>query len=227
MLIAIPDLLPPETLSNVRAIIDAAQWVDGNATSGVQSAMAKDNLQLPEQSAAAQQAGGLILQALSASPLFLAAALPHRIFPPLFNSYGEGQQFGTHVDNAIRVRTGTDFRIRSDLSATIFLCDPDSYDGGELVIEGEFGAQSVKLPAGHMVLYPASSLHHVTPVTRGRRIASFFWIQSMVRDSAARALLFDMDSAVQSVAGKVGLDDPGVVRLTGVYHNLLRRWAEV
>lgn len=227
MLIAIPDLLPPETLSNVRAIIDAAQWVDGNATSGVQSAMAKDNLQLPEQSAAAQQAGGLILQALSASPLFLAAALPHRIFPPLFNSYGEGQQFGTHVDNAIRVRTGTDFRIRSDLSATIFLCDPDSYDGGELVIEGEFGAQSVKLPAGHMVLYPASSLHHVTPVTRGRRIASFFWIQSMVRDNAARALLFDMDSAVQSVAGKVGLDDPGVVRLTGVYHNLLRRWAEV
>lgn len=227
MLIAIPDLLPPETLSNVRAIIDAAQWVDGNATSGVQSAMAKDNLQLPEQSAAAQQAGGLILQALSANPLFLAAALPHRIFPPLFNSYGEGQQFGTHVDNAIRVRTGTDFRIRSDLSATIFLCDPDSYDGGELVIEGEFGAQSVKLPAGHMVLYPASSLHHVTPVTRGRRIASFFWIQSMVRDSAARALLFDMDSAVQSVAEKVGLDDPGVVRLTGVYHNLLRRWAEV
>jgi len=227
MLIAIPDLLPPETLSNVRAIIDAAQWVDGNATSGVQSAMAKDNLQLPEHSAAAQQAGGLILQALSASPLFLAAALPHRIFPPLFNSYGEGQQFGTHVDNAIRVRTGTDFRIRSDLSATIFLCDPDSYDGGELVIEGEFGAQSVKLPAGHMVLYPASSLHHVTPVTRGRRIASFFWIQSMVRDNAARALLFDMDSAVQSVAGKVGLDDPGVVRLTGVYHNLLRRWAEV
>ena len=227
MLIAIPDLLPPETLSNVRAIIDAAQWVDGNATSGVQSAMAKDNLQLPEQSAAAQQAGGLILQALSANPLFLAAALPHRIFPPLFNSYGEGQQFGTHVDNAIRVRTGTDFRIRSDLSATIFLCDPDSYDGGELVIEGEFGAQSVKLPAGHMVLYPASSLHHVTPVARGRRIASFFWIQSMVRDSAARALLFDMDSAVQSVAGKVGLDDPGVVRLTGVYHNLLRRWAEV
>ncbi|MDZ7895998.1 MAG: Fe2+-dependent dioxygenase [Sphingobium sp.] len=227
MLIAIPDLLPPETLSNVRAIIDAAQWVDGNATSGVQSAMAKDNLQLPEQSAAAQQAGGLILQALSANPLFLAAALPHRIFPPLFNSYGEGQQFGTHVDNAIRVRTGTDFRIRSDLSATIFLCDPDSYDGGELVIEGEFGAQSVKLPAGHMVLYPASSLHHVTPVTRGRRIASFFWIQSIVRDSAARALLFDMDSAVQSVAGKVGLDDPGVVRLTGVYHNLLRRWAEI
>lgn len=227
MLIAIPGLLPPETLSNVRAIIDAAQWVDGNATSGVQSAMAKDNLQLPEQSAAAQQAGGLILQALSANPLFLAAALPHRIFPPLFNSYGEGQQFGTHVDNAIRVRTGTDFRIRSDLSATIFLCDPDSYDGGELVIEGEFGAQSVKLPAGHMVLYPASSLHHVTPVTRGRRVASFFWIQSMVRDSAARALLFDMDSAVQSVAGKVGLDDPGVVRLTGVYHNLLRRWAEV
>lgn len=227
MLIAIPDLLPPETLSNVRAIIDAAQWVDGNATSGVQSAMAKDNLQLPEQSAAAHQAGGLILQALSANPLFLAAALPHRIFPPLFNSYGEGQQFGTHVDNAIRVRTGTDFRIRSDLSATVFLCDPDSYDGGELVIEGEFGAQSVKLPAGHMVLYPASSLHHVTPVTHGRRIASFFWIQSMVRDSAARALLFDMDSAVQSVAGKVGLDDPGVVRLTGVYHNLLRRWAEV
>lgn len=226
MLIAIPDLVTAEQLATIRATIDAAAWIDGNATSGVQSALAKRNEQLPEESAAARRAGGIILDALAASPLFVAAALPLKVFPPLFNRYGEGQGFGTHVDNAVRIRRGSDFRIRSDLSATLFLADPASYDGGELVIEGQFGEQRVKLPAGHMVLYPASSLHHVTPVTRGTRIASFFWIQSMIRDDGARRILFDLDSAVQSVAADRGQDDASVVKLTGVYHNLLRRWAD-
>lgn len=226
MPIAIPDLVTAEQLATIRATIDAAAWIDGNATSGVQSALAKRNEQLPEESAAARRAGGIILDALAASPLFVAAALPLKVFPPLFNRYGEGQGFGTHVDNAVRIRRGSDFRIRSDLSATLFLADPASYDGGELVIEGQFGEQQVKLPAGHLVLYPASSLHHVTPVTRGTRIASFFWIQSMIRDDGARRILFDLDSAVQSVAADRGQDDASVVKLTGVYHNLLRRWAD-
>jgi PKHD-type hydroxylase len=226
VLIAIPDLVTPDQLAAIRALIDAADWIDGNATSGAQSALAKRNEQLPEESEAARRAGGIILDALAASPLFVAAALPLKVFPPLFNRYEGGQAFDTHVDNAIRIRRGSDFRIRSDLSATLFLADPDSYDGGELVIEGAFGEQAVKLPAGHMILYPASSLHHVAPVTRGLRVASFFWIQSMVRDDGARRILFDLDSAVQSVATDRGQGDPVVVQLTGVYHNLLRRWAD-
>ncbi|HEU0065809.1 MAG TPA: Fe2+-dependent dioxygenase, partial [Sphingomonas sp.] len=159
--------------------------------------------------------------------LFVAAALPLKVFPPLFNLYAGGQAFGTHVDTAVRVRRGSDFRIRADLSATLFLSDPDSYDGGELIVEGAFGEQSVKLPAGHMVVYPASSLHRVAPVTRGARVASFFWAQSMVRDDGARRLLFDLDQGVQAVAATQGQGDPAVVQLTGVYHNLLRRWADV
>jgi PKHD-type hydroxylase len=226
MLIAIPDLLTAEQLEEIRGIVDGAEWIDGNATSGVQSALAKRNEQLPEESEAARQAGTIVLDALAASPLFVAAALPLKVFPPLFNRYGEGQGFDTHVDNAVRIRRGSDFRIRSDLSATLFLADPDEYDGGELVIEGLFGDQSVKLPAGHMILYPASSLHRVAPVTRGARTACFFWIQSMVRDDGARRILFDLDSAVQSVAIDKGQGDPAVVQLTGVYHNLLRRWAD-
>jgi len=226
MLIAIPDLVTAAQLAEIRATIDAAQWIDGNATSGAQSALAKRNEQLPEDSDAARRAGTIVLDALAASPLFVAAALPLKVFPPLFNRYAGGQGFDTHVDNAIRIRRGSDFRIRSDLSATLFLADPDSYDGGELVIEGTFGEQRVKLPAGHMILYPASSLHHVTPVTRGARVASFFWIQSMVRDHEARRILFDLDTAVQAVATSNGQGDPATVRLTGVYHNLLRRWAE-
>ena len=227
MLIAIPDVLDTIALARVRAIIDAADWVDGNVTSGPQSALAKRNQQLPEDGAAAREAGGMVLDALSATPLFVAAALPAKVFPPLFNRYAGGQEFGSHIDNAIRIRRGSDFRIRSDLSATLFLEDPDAYDGGELVIEGQFGEQSVKLPAGHMVVYPASSLHRVNPVTRGVRVASFFWIQSMVRDDAARAMLFDLDQGVQGAAAVLGQGDPTVVRLTGVYHNLLRRWASV
>jgi len=226
MLIAIPDLVTPAQLGEIRAAIDAADWIDGNATSGTQSALAKSNEQLPEDSDAARYAGKIVLDALAASPLFVAAALPLKVFPPLFNRYAGGQAFDTHVDSAIRIRRGSDFRIRSDLSATLFLADPDSYDGGELVIEGAFGEQAVKLPAGHMILYPASSLHHVAPVTRGTRVASFFWIQSMVRDNEARRILFDLDSAVQSVAATSGQADPAAIKLTGVYHNLLRRWAE-
>ncbi|WP_112383187.1 Fe2+-dependent dioxygenase [Sphingomonas carotinifaciens] len=226
MLIAIPDVLDGAGVARLRGLIDAAEWVDGNATSGPQSALAKRNAQLPEGSPAAREAGGMVLDALARSPLFIAAALPLKVFPPLFNRYAGGDAFGLHVDNAIRIQRGSDFRIRSDLSATLFLSDPDSYDGGELVIEEQFGEQRVKLPAGHMVVYPASSLHRVTPVTRGTRVASFFWIQSMVRDDGARRILFELDQSVQDIAGRDGQDDPTTIRLTGVYHNLLRRWAE-
>ncbi len=226
MLIAIPDLLDAGTLAHVRGLIDAAEWVDGNATSGHQSALAKRNEQLPEASEAAREAGRIVLDALGRSPLFFAATLPLKVFPPLFNRYGEGQTFGTHVDNAIRIQRGTDFRIRADISVTLFLADPDSYDGGELVVEDLYGEQRVKLPAGHAVVYPSSSLHHVTPVTRGVRVASFFWLQSMVRDDGERRVLFDLDRSVQEVTAERGGRDPTVIRLTGVYHNLLRRWAD-
>jgi PKHD-type hydroxylase len=226
MLIAIPDVLDAAGVARVRAMIDAAEWIDGNATSGHQSALAKRNAQLPEESAAAREAGTMVLDALSGAALFVAAALPLKVYPPLFNRYAGGDTFGAHVDSAIRIRRGTDFRVRSDLSATLFLSAPDSYDGGELVIEDQFGEQRVKLPAGHMVLYPASSVHRVEPVTRGERVASFFWVQSMVRDDGARRILFELDQAVQDVASRLGQDDPAAVRLTGTYHNLLRRWAE-
>src|SRR3569623_1711542 len=214
MLIAIPDVLDAAGGAKVRALIDAAEWIDGNATSGHQSALAKKNEQLSEESPAAREAGNLVLDALSASALFVAAALPRKVYPPLFNRYAGGDAFGAHVDSAIRIRRGSDFRVRSDLSATLFLSDPDSYDGGELVIEDSFGEQRVKLPAGHMALYPASSGHRVEPVTRG------------VRVDAARRILFELDQAVQDVAIRLGADDAAAVRLTGTYHNLLRRWAE-
>lgn len=226
MLTVIPDLLDPATVQRVRTLIDAAQWIDGNVTSGHQSALAKRNMQLPEDSPEARQAGQIILEALGRSPLFIAAALPLKIFPPLFNSYEGGQAFGVHVDNAVRVQAGTGLRVRSDLSMTVFLEDPQSYDGGELTVETNFGVQQVKLPAGHAVLYPSSSLHRVEPVTRGRRTASFFWLQSMVRDDAARQMMFDLDSSIQALAVDLGHDNVQVIRLTGVYHNLLRRWAD-
>ena len=226
MLTVIPDLLDAAHVEHTRALIGQAQWIDGNVTSGHQSALAKRNMQLPEDAPEAQQAGQIILEALGRSPLFIAAALPLKIFPPLFNSYEGGQAFGVHVDNAVRVQAGTGFRVRSDLSITVFLEDPQSYDGGELTIETNFGVQQVKLPAGHAVLYPSSSLHRVEPVTRGRRTASFFWIQSMVRDDAARQMMFDLDSSIQALAVDLGHDNAQVIRLTGVYHNLLRRWAD-
>lgn len=226
MLIAVPQLLDMQAVCAVRALIDQAQWVDGNVTSGHQSALAKRNLQLPEDAPEARQAGQMVLDALGQSPLFIAAALPLKIFPPLFNSYAGGQAFGTHVDNAVRIQAETGFRVRSDLSITIFLEEPDAYDGGELTIETHFGVQQVKLAAGDAVLYPSSSLHRVEPVTRGRRVASFFWLQSMVRDDAARQMLFDLDSSIQALAADLGHGHAQVIRLTGVYHNLLRRWSE-
>lgn len=225
-MIEIPALLDADGIARLRAIIDAGEWVDGNATSGPQSALAKRNEQLAEDSVAAREGGALVLDALSKAPLFVAASLPAKVFPPLFNRYAGGQAFGTHVDNAIRMKRGTDFRLRSDLSATLFLADPDSYDGGELVVEDSYGMQSVKLPAGHMIVYPASSLHRVEPVTRGTRVACFFWIQSMVRDGAARRHLFELDQAVQALVAEKGQGDRTVIQLTGLYHNLLRRWAD-
>lgn len=227
MLTVIPDLLSAAEVARVRALIEGADWIDGNATSGTQSALAKANAQLPEESAAAREAGALVLDALGRSALFIAAALPLKVFPPLFNRYEGGQAFGTHVDTAIRVRRGSDFRIRADLSATVFLSDPEDYDGGELLIDDQFGERTVRLPAGHAVVYPASSLHRVSPVTRGSRLASFFWLQSMVRDDGARRILWELDQGVQGAASALGQGDAAVVRLTGVYHNLLRRWAEV
>lgn len=226
MLTIISDLLDTRQIQDVRALIDAAQWVDGNVTSGHQSALAKNNLQLPEDAPESRQAGQIILEALGRNPLFIAAALPLKIFPPLFNSYAGGQGFGVHVDSAVRIQAGSGFRVRSDLSITIFLEDPDSYAGGELTVETQFGAQQVKLPAGDAVLYPSSSLHRVNPVTSGRRVASFFWLQSMVRDDSARQTLFDLDSSIQALAAAVGQDNAEIIRLTGVYHNLLRRWAD-
>ena len=226
MLIAVPDLLSPAEVADIRAINDAAEWIDGNATSGHQSALAKHNEQLPEDGEAAKQAGRLILEALGRSPIFFASALPLKIYPPLFNRYGEGHAFDTHVDNAIRIKRGSDFRVRSDLSITVFLEAPDAYDGGELLVEDHYGVQRVKLPAGHAVVYPSSSLHRVTPITRGRRVASFFWLQSMVRDAEKRRTLFDLDRAVQRLTGDLGGKDRSVIELTGVYHNLLRLWAD-
>ena len=225
MLLHIPGVFTKDEVAQLRAVLDAGPWADGNATSGHQSARAKQNLQLPEDSQQAKQVQALILQALNANPLFMSAALPHTIFPPLFNRYEGGGNFGTHVDNAIRQRGNV--RIRSDLSATLFLSEPDDYDGGELIIEEMYGEQSVKLPAGDMVLYPSKSLHRVTPVTRGARVSSFFWLQSLIRDDADRESLFRMDVAIQRLNIERGPTDQAVIELTGVYHNLLRRWAEV
>ena len=227
MLTLVPGLLTADEVARVRDVVEGGPWADGNATSGAQSALAKRNEQLPEESPQAADAGRLVLDALGRSPLFVAAALPLKVFPPLFNRYAGGQAFGRHVDGAVRIRRGSDFRIRSDLSATLFLTDPADYDGGELVVELPFGEQRVKGAAGDLVVYPASSLHRVEPVTRGARLASFFWIQSMVRDDGARAILFQLDEGVQAAGARLGQDDPAVVGLTGVYHNLLRRWADV
>jgi PKHD-type hydroxylase len=227
MLIQIPEVLAAAELAEVRRLIDRADWIDGNATSGLQAALAKRNRQLPEDSPAAKRAGEIVLDALGKSSLFVAAALPAKVWPPLFNRYGSGEQFGMHVDNAVRIKRGGVERLRSDLSATLFLSDTASYEGGELTVEDTYGAHAVKLSAGDVILYPASSLHHVTPVTSGERVASFFWVQSMIRDDAQRRVLFEMDVAVQRLAGELGRAHASVVALTGTYHNLLRMWAEV
>ena len=225
MLLHIPGVFSKDEVAALRARLDAGPWADGNVTSGHQSATAKVNRQLPEDCVEAREVGALVTQALNANPVFVSAALPHTIFPPLFNAYEGGEHFGTHVDNAIRQRG--DIRIRSDLSATLFLAEPETYEGGELIVEEMYGPQSVKLPAGDLVLYPSKSLHRVTTVTRGKRVASFFWIQSLVRDDADRETLFRLDVAIQRVNADRGPKDPAVLELTAVYHNLLRRWTEV
>ena len=227
MLTCIPDILDKDDVAAFRAIMDRADWEDGRSTAGAQSALVKNNEQLPPDGAAARALGERVITALTRSPRFIAAAIPLRIFPPLFNRYGVGHAFGIHVDNAVRGDPLTGLRIRTDLSVTLFLSDPEEYDGGELVVEDTYGSHRVKLPAGHLVLYPASSLHMVTPVTRGRRVASFLWLQSMIRDAHARSLVFDLDTAIQGLVERLGRDDGDLVTLTGLYHNLIRHWADV
>ena len=228
MLVAVPAVLSPEQLTEVRRLVEAGAWEDGKATAGHQSELTKRNLQLPASCPNAVAAGEMVLSSLSSNGLFMSAALPHRVFPPLFNRYdaSAGHSFGNHVDNAIRYLPDGSGRIRTDLSATLFLSEPDEYDGGELIVEDTYGEHAVKLPAGDMVLYPSTSLHRVEPITRGSRVASFFWIQSMVRDDGKRALLLEMDAAIRTLAGSVGDQNASIVSLTGTYHNLLRRWAD-
>ena len=225
MILALPDVLSAEQIAEARRILETAEWVDGRATAGHQGALVKDNQQLPVDSPAARQIGGLILRALGENPLFMSAALPLHILPPMFNRYSGGQNFGTHVDGSVRTLNNGQ-RLRTDLSCTLFFAGPDEYDGGELVIEDTYGAKTVKLPAGHMILYPSTSLHRVTPVTRGARLCAFFWLQSMIRDDGRRSLLFDLDIAIQRFGADMATH-PSVVQLTGVYHNLIRQWAEM
>ena len=226
MLVNIADVFHHEDAKRHLDSLKTAQWCDGRVTAGPQSAQAKHNQQLPEDHPLTRDLGNQVLGALERNPIFMSAALPLKVFPPLFNRYETGESFGTHIDNAIRQVPGTPHRVRTDLSATLFFSPPEEYEGGELVIEDIYGLHSVKLPSGHLVLYPSSSLHHVRPVRCGVRICAFFWIQSMVRDDAKRALLLDLDMAVQSVY-RDSPEHPSVVQLTGVYHNLLRQWAEV
>lgn len=226
MLMTIPNVLSPEEVAQARAALDAAEWVDGKVTAGYQAQTVKANLQLPEGHPVAVRLGEVVLSALARSPLFMSAALPLRVSPPMFNRYTAGSHFGTHVDTAIRAMVSTGQRIRTDVSATLFLTPPDQYDGGDLLVEDTYGVHSVKLPAGSMVLYPATSLHRVTPVTRGARVSSFFWIQSMIRSDGDRSLLYDLDTAIQLLAREAP-GSPIGVQLTGVYYNLLRRWAEM
>lgn len=226
MLLQIPDVLSPRQVERFRDRLRAAPWVDGNVTSGHQSAQAKYNEQVPEDSAEARELGAQVVEALGRNPLFFSAALPKQVFPPLFNRYGVGMAFGNHVDGAIRTHGPSRLRIRTDLSATLFLSAPEEYDGGELLVEDTYGVQRVKLAAGSLVLYPATSLHRVEPITRGIRMASFFWIQSMVREDAQRSTLFDLDMAIVRLT-RDHPGDPALVGLVGVYHNLLRMWAEL
>jgi PKHD-type hydroxylase len=229
VLICVPDVLSKTDVADFRRIMDGCDWEDGRSTAGAQSAVVKKNEQLPPDSEAARALGNRVISALTSNPRFISAAIPKQIFPPLFNRYAasNGHHFGIHVDNAVRGDRLTGLCIRTDLSVTLFLSEPEEYDGGELIIEDLYGSHEIKLPAGHLVLYPASSLHMVTPVTRGMRVASFFWLQSMVRDAHARSLIFDLDSAIQALVERLGRDDSETVKLTAIYHNLIRYWAEV
>jgi PKHD-type hydroxylase len=226
MMLHIPQVLDASGVRAVRAVIDAGPWVDGNETSGHQSRLAKRNRQLRQGCEEAAQAGRMVLDALGSAPEFIAAALPLKVFPPLFNRYAGGEEFGAHVDNSIRNLAGADFRIRSDLSATLFLEPPEAYEGGELVVQDLFGEHRVKLAPGDLVLYPASSLHRVTPVTSGERVACFFWLQSMVRDDGEREQLFRLDRTIRTLSSERGPADAAVLELTNLYHNLMRRWAD-
>jgi PKHD-type hydroxylase len=221
MLVHIPQVLTADELAQMRARLAGAAWGDGRVTAGHQSSKAKNNLQLPEDGTDARELGAIVVRALERNPMFMAATLARHVFPPLFNKYGEGMGFGAHVDNAVRQIGQSAHRIRTDISATLFLSAPEDYDGGELVVQDTFGEHSVKLPAGDMVVYPASSLHRVEPIRRGARIASFFWIQSMVRDDGERALLFELD---RTIAG-IDPDSEAAIRLTAIYHNLIRKWS--
>lgn len=226
MLITIPNVLTKAEVAHCRGLLDAADWLDGKTTAGAQSAQVKNNQQLEPTGDVAQKIGQFILQKLGQTPLFVSAALPNKILPPMFNRYASGETFGLHVDNAIRVNPLTQERLRTDLSMTLFFSEPDEYDGGELHIEDYYGTKEVKLPAGDMVLYPSTSLHEVRPVTRGARVSSFFWLQSMVRSDEHRRVLFDLDQTIQSLAARHGADDPEVVKLTGIYHNMIRIWVD-
>lgn len=226
MLICIPQLLDKSEVAAMRKLMATAEWIDGRATTGAQAVSVKDNRQIPRDSEIGGKLADLVVDAVGRSQLFLSASMPARILPPMFSSYTAGQKFGIHVDNAIRAVPGSAVRIRTDLSCTLFLSEPEEYEGGELEIETRFGAQAVKLSAGDAVLYPSTSLHRVTEITRGERLVSFFWIQSMIRDEENRTLLFELDQAVQEYGWKHGLADEHAVRLTGIYHNLVRRWAE-
>lgn len=227
MLVEIPDVLTADELAEVRRLIEAADLVDGRVTAGEVAARAKRNLQLPQDGPQARQAGEIILKALGRNALFNSAALPFRVLPPLFNRYDAGMKFDAHVDGAVRAVPGAGIRMRADLSSTLFLTDPQDYDGGELIIEHSYGTSAVKLSAGSMILYPAGSLHQVTEVTRGARWGAFFWTQSMLKDDGLRTLLYDLDMAIIEVRQQLGADTHGTLALTGVYHNLLRRMAEL
>jgi len=227
VLISIPDVLSKDDVADFRRIMAAETWEDGRSTAGAQSAEVKKNEQLPPDGKTCRQLGERIMRALAANPLFVSAAVPLHIFPPLFNKYVPGQFFGEHVDNCIRGDRLTGLRIRTDLSVTLFLSEPEEYDGGELVVDDYYGSHRVKLPAGHVVLYPSTSLHLVTPVTRGARISSFFWLQSMIKDPLARRMTFDMDNAIQELVRRLGRNDPEVRKLTNIYHNIIRYWAEL
>lgn len=225
MLLTLPDVLSADQVAYARGRLDAADWGSGLMTAGHQGARVKNNRQLAQTDPLAVELGEMILAALGRNPMFMSFALPLRVLPPMFNRYTVGETFGTHVDGAIRNIPGTHLRLRTDLSCTLFLCEPAEYDGGELCVEDTYGGKSVKLPAGHMVVYPSASLHHVAPVTRGTRTASFFWLQSLVRDADKRALMFDLDTGIQQLSADHP-DHPAAVKLTGVYHNLLRLWAQ-
>lgn len=226
MMVIIPNVLNAEQVARCRDVMTRAAWVDGRVTAGHQSAQVKNNLQLPETAPEARELGAVVIEALARSNLFMSAVLPKQVFPPLFNRYDAGMTFGSHVDNSIRGIPNSGMRIRTDVSSTLFISAPEDYDGGELVVEDTYGQHSVKLPAGDMIVYPATSLHNVTPITRGSRIASFFWTQSMIRDESKRSLLFDMDMAIIKL-NRDHQEHPSVVELTSVYHNLLRQWAEL